>query len=80
MINITGTNGNLTLTSADLSIILILAVWELIWKGIALWKCGQNNQKGWFILLLIVNTVGIIEIVYIFFLQPKDKKKIEEKD
>jgi hypothetical protein len=80
MVSIAGSNGNLTLTPTDLNVILVLVVWELIWKGIALWKCGRNNQKGWFILLLIVNTVGILEIVYIFFLQPKDQKKVEEKD
>ena len=54
-----------------------LMIWTLIWKGIALWKCGRNNQLGWFIVLLIVNTAGILEIIYIVWFQnkPKAKKK-----
>jgi hypothetical protein len=51
-----------------MSIILpILIIWSLIWKGIALWKAGRNNQLAWFIVLLIFNTLGILEIIYIFY-------------
>jgi hypothetical protein len=55
-------------------IFVILAVWELIWKGIALWKCGRNNQLVWFILILILNTAGILPIIYLIFFQKKKKK------
>ena len=51
-----------------------LLIWTIIWKGVALWKCGRNNQLLWFIAILIINTVGILEIIYIFFFQ---QKKIE---
>ena len=47
-------------------LLVILILWSLAWKGIALWKAAQSNAKGWFIVLLIVNTVGILEILYIF--------------
>jgi len=46
-------------------------VWSLIWKGIALWKSAQNNQPAWFVVLLVINTVGILEITYIWFFQHK---------
>jgi len=49
----------------------ILTIWALVWKGIALWKAAQNNSKVWFIVLLVVNTVGILEIIYIFFFSKK---------
>lgn len=45
----------------------LLIIWSLIWKGIALWKSARNNSQTWFIILLIVNTLGILEILYIFF-------------
>lgn len=45
---------------------IILLIWSLIWKGIALWKAARNSDKAWFIALLILNTVGILEIFYIF--------------
>ncbi|MEK6917554.1 MAG: DUF5652 family protein [Nanoarchaeota archaeon] len=59
-------------------IIPILA-WSIAWKGIALWKAGRHNQLPWFIVLLIVNTLGILEIIYIYFLQPKNEKYVELK-
>ena len=46
---------------------LALAVWALVWKGIALWKSAKNNQRNWFILILIANTFGILEIIYVFY-------------
>ncbi|MDX9913747.1 MAG: DUF5652 family protein [Candidatus Moranbacteria bacterium] len=46
-----------------------LLIWELVWKGIALWKAAKNNQLNWFTALLILNTVGILPIIYIQFFQ-----------
>ncbi|MAG15721.1 hypothetical protein CMO88_01525 [Candidatus Woesearchaeota archaeon] len=53
--------------------IIVISLWELVWKGIALWKCGRNNQLVWFIAILIFNTAGILPIVYILFFQKKKK-------
>ncbi len=44
----------------------ILIIWSLVWKGIALWKAARNSHKAWFVVMLIVNTAGILEIIYIF--------------
>jgi hypothetical protein len=57
-------------------LIVILSVWELIWKGIALWKCGRNNQLAWFVCILLFNTVGILPILYLLFFQ-KDESEIK---
>lgn len=46
-------------------ITLVLA-WSLAWKGVALYKAARLEQKAWFVALLIINTVGILEIFYIF--------------
>ncbi|MCX6781575.1 MAG: DUF5652 family protein [Candidatus Magasanikbacteria bacterium] len=48
-----------------------LIIWEATWKGIALWKSGRNNQIGWFVAILLLNTVGILPIVYLKFFQKK---------
>jgi len=48
-----------------------LTVWSLVWKGFALWKSARNNQNVWYVVMLIVNTVGILEIIYIFFFSKK---------
>lgn len=48
-------------------IIYVLTIWILIWKGIALWRAAQHHQRNWFIAMLIIyNTLGILELVYLF--------------
>ena len=54
----------------------VLAIWVIVWKGIALWKAARNNSNIWFIVLLLVNTMGILEIIYIFFFSKKKENKI----
>lgn len=56
-----------------LPVIIILAIWEGIWKLIALWKSARNNELAWFICIALINTIGILPIVYIL----KNKKKKE---
>lgn len=58
-------------TPVETLLLSVFLVWSFIWKGIALWKCGRNNQLMWFIVLLIVNTAGILEIIYILWFQRK---------
>lgn len=61
------------LATTSPAIIIPLLLWSLAWKGVALWRAGRNNQLTWFIVLLVVNTLGILEIIYIFALQKKSK-------
>jgi hypothetical protein len=56
-------------------IIPFLIVWTLPWKGVALWRAARNKQLVWFIVLLVVNTLAILEIIYIFGFS---KKKSEQ--
>lgn len=44
----------------------LLALWSLFWKGLALWKSARNDERYWFIALLVINTVGILEMLYLF--------------
>ena len=48
--------------------IVLLLIWTIIWKGMALWKSAQLSHKRWFIFFLIVNTLGIMEIIYLRFI------------
>jgi len=50
-------------------------VWMTIWKGIALWKSGRHGQKVWFIVLLVVHTLGILDIIYLLFFQRKERRR-----
>jgi len=42
-------------------------VWTIFWKGLALWKSAGKKQLIWFVLLLMLNTSGLLEILYVFF-------------
>ena len=52
-------------------IIIILAIWEGVWKLIAMWKAGRNNHLAWFICIALINTAGILPIVYILMHRKK---------
>jgi methionyl-tRNA synthetase len=47
-------------------IVWLIILWTLPWKGVALWKAARRNHQTWFIVLLILNTLAILEILYIF--------------
>ena len=54
-------------------VIILAAVWTIPWKGVALWRAARNKSASWFVILLIVNTLGILDIIYIFaFSKRKD--------
>jgi hypothetical protein len=59
-------------------LLVIVTIWTLFWKGCALWIAGKKDQKWWFLVLLVVNTVGILEIVYIFYVAKKKWADIKE--
>lgn len=46
--------------------LLVLIVWSLFWKGLALWHAGRRGQPWWFVIMLVINTIGILEIIYLF--------------
>lgn len=52
--------------------VVLLALWTLPWKGVALWRAARNRQSAWFVALLLVNSLAMLEIIYIFsFSKPK---------
>lgn len=46
-------------------LILVAALWTLYWKYKALWHAAKHEHRVWFLVLLIVNTLGILEILYL---------------
>jgi len=58
---LTSTEGVLTL--------LFISLWTLVWKGVALYHAGKNRQKVWFVVLLLLNDLGILSMVYLRWFQ-----------
>ena len=54
-------------------LIIILSVWEIVWKIIAMWKSARNNDLFWFILIAVINTVGILPIICILIHKKKNE-------
>jgi len=52
---------------------ILIALWSLPWKGVALWKASQNKSKGWFVALLLINTAALLDALYIFYFSKKTK-------
>ena len=48
------------------SAIILVLLWSLLWKGLALWRAANRGEKWWFIAFLIINTLVILEIIYLF--------------
>ncbi len=54
-------------------IFIVLAIVDLILRGLALWRSARVGQKWWFIALLGVNSMGILPGIYL--LTHRSKKK-----
>lgn len=59
------------LTQNELILLLITIIWVLPWKAYSLWNASKRGEKGWFVVILVLNTFGIIEIFYTFFIAKK---------
>jgi hypothetical protein len=57
-----------------LFLLVTLMVWSIVWKGLALWKSARLGHKPWFVAMIIVNTAGLLEILYLFVFSKMVKK------
>lgn len=55
-------------------IIALGILWSLPWKGMALWKAAGRRDTWWFVVLLVVNTVGLLDIIYLYFISERKRK------
>lgn len=58
-------------------LVIALTIWVLPWKGVALWKASKQDDKKWFIAMLVLNTLAILEILYIFYFSKKTQNNEE---
>ncbi|MCX6757726.1 MAG: DUF5652 family protein [Candidatus Nomurabacteria bacterium] len=59
-------------------LLIVITIWEMIWKGFALWKAAQKSERNWFIALLVLNTIGILPIFYLLIRKDKEEKRVEK--
>jgi hypothetical protein len=63
---------------AQVALISVLAAWTLAWKGASLWHAAKDDSKPWFIALLLTNTAGILDALYIFRVSRTRKLAVED--
>lgn len=56
-----------------ITIIIIVTIWDGVWKLIGMWKAARNNHLAWFICIAIFNTLGILPIIYILLHREKSE-------
>ncbi len=59
-------------------ILIVVILWTIVLKGFALWHAARNDQRNWFIALLVVNTLGILEIVYLIWFRPASSATVSK--
>jgi 4-amino-4-deoxy-L-arabinose transferase-like glycosyltransferase len=64
------------LANNSILLFIIIIFWVLPWKGYAMWTAAQRGHKKWFIVFLILNTLSILEIFYVFQIAKKKPKDL----
>lgn len=59
--------------------LLPAAIWSATLKGFALWRASRRKQLWWFIALLVINTLGIFEAIYLIATQKRKKPAAKPK-
>ena len=64
------------LSSEQLGLLVLIQIWDLIWKSLALWRAARNKDIFWFVLLILINSAGLLPAFYLFYISKNPKKKI----
>lgn len=47
-----------------IAVILVITIWDSVWKLTAAYRAANNQHKYWFVFLLMINSIGILPIIY----------------
>jgi hypothetical protein len=65
---------DLLLPEYMLPLLLVMGIWDIVWKIFAMWKAAKNSSKVWFVVLMVFNTVGILPMIYLLISHKKAEK------
>ena len=63
----------------SLWLLVVIFIWSAVWKLMSLWKSARKEHLVWFIVLALFNSVGILEILYIYIFSEKPCCKLSKK-
>ncbi|MFD0932991.1 DUF5652 family protein [Psychroflexus salinarum] len=61
--------------STLIGVVLFFIVVDAILKLITLWQSARRKQVAWFIFLALINSLGILPLIYLIVNRNKDKFK-----
>lgn len=61
-------------------VLLIVAIWDIVWKLLAMWRASKRNEPVWFVLIMIINSMGIVPILYLIFTKEPKKENVKKKN
>jgi|GEM_PF-976820 len=61
-------------------VVILVLLLTLPIKAAALWRSARRNHLGWFLTFVILNTLGILELLYIFIFSNWGLKKNQEQE
>ncbi len=64
------------LSESQIMLLVVVQIWDLIWKGFALWRAARRRDTLWFVLLILINSAGLLPVFYLFYISPDRKKKV----
>ncbi|WP_233265587.1 DUF5652 family protein [Leifsonia sp. AG29] len=63
------------------ALLLAAVAWNLAWKGASVWRAARNGSKPWFVTLLLSNTMGVLDAIYLFGVDRRHRSEdLEEEE
>ena len=51
---------------APIWLMYLILVWTAVWKLLAMWRAAKHKHIAWFIVMGVINTIGILPILYLY--------------
>ncbi len=61
------------LAATVLTLLILAIIIEIVLKALALWRAARLNQPIWFVILLIVNSAGLLPLIYLLVTKPEKR-------
>lgn len=71
---------NLQVLSMLIPFLMFLVLWELVWKGFALWRAARLKMTGWFIAMLLINSAGVVPITFILVTKKRYRAQVKAEE
>ncbi|MGN7798637.1 DUF5652 family protein [Leifsonia sp. 22587] len=62
------------------TMVAAVVAWSLAWKGVSLWRAARNDSKPWFVALLLSNTLGVLDAIYLFLVDRPRRARARDEE